>query len=148
MSREEVAKKEVLSSVTETINAPIEEVWPYVAAIGTEKLWILGCFRSALVSGSGKGAVRKMHFNHGIFTERIEDCDHETYRFVYRVLEPHPLPGQDPVGIIQLERDGTSNEHTKFTWTGTADRWDAELKPLARELARRTHLTSIATIRK
>ncbi|GME36510.1 bet v i allergen [Neofusicoccum parvum] len=146
MSKEEVAKKEVNVVVTEDIKAPIHEVWRHVSSLGTEHLWYLDCTAAQVKSGFGKGAIRVLHFPHGVYTERIEDSDPTTYRFVYRILEPHHIPAKDPVGVIQLKEVEPSV--TRASWTSTADSWDEEKKEAARELGQRTYKESFAALRK
>ena len=145
MSTEEISKKEAHISVNDLIHAPIEQVWPFVAAVGIEKLWYYGCTKSTLSEGSGQGAIRVMQFPQGLYTERIEDCDPTTHRFVYKLLEPHNIPAKVPVGVIQLEQVGA--DVTKVTWTAYADSWDPEAKDVLGDRLRETYGNSIAALR-
>jgi uncharacterized protein YndB with AHSA1/START domain len=146
MSTDEIAKKEAYISVNSLIHAPVEEVWPFVAAVGIEKLWYHGCTKSTASGGPGKGAIRVMQFPHGLYTERIEDCDPTTHRFVYKLLQPHDVPAKDPFGVIQLEQVGT--DVTKVTWTAYADSWGQEAKAVMGERLSQTYENSISALRK
>ncbi|KAK7408895.1 hypothetical protein QQX98_008956 [Neonectria punicea] len=138
--------RKVIASVEETINAPINEIWPFVSAIGAKKIFIPGCLKSSLVSGSGKGAIRRMVFKDVVFNEKIEDCDPETHRFVYRLLGPYTFPAKGPVGVLQLTAIGEGQK--KMTSSSHADEISEGMEAVLEEMARRTYAAGMGVLRK
>ncbi|KAJ0297102.1 hypothetical protein COL5a_004974 [Colletotrichum fioriniae] len=120
MSIEDLDGRTVLASVTETINAPANEIWPFLSAIGAERVLIPGCTRSAVLEGYGQGAVRRVYFGEAYFDERIVVCDHITFKLQYEVLEPSLSPAREVLAAVQLHPSGP--EETTVTWVSGARR--------------------------
>ncbi|KAI3547101.1 hypothetical protein CSPX01_03933 [Colletotrichum filicis] len=120
MSIEDLDGRNVLASVTETINAPANEIWPFLSAIGAERILIPGCTRSAVLEGYGQGAVRRVYFGETYFDERIVVCDHNAFKLQYEVLEPSPSPAMEVLAAVQLHPSGP--EETIVTWVSGARR--------------------------
>ncbi|EXF81904.1 hypothetical protein CFIO01_02612 [Colletotrichum fioriniae PJ7] len=118
MSIEDLDGRTVLASVTETINAPANEIWPFLSAIGAERVLIPGCTRSAVLEGYGQGAVRRVYFGETYFDERIVVCDHDTFKLQYEVLEPSLSPAREVLAAVQLHPSGP--EETTVTWVSGA----------------------------
>ncbi|WQF79036.1 Putative polyketide cyclase/dehydrase, START-like domain superfamily [Colletotrichum destructivum] len=118
MSIEDLGDRTILASVTETINAPVNEIWPFLSAIGAERILIPGCTRSAVLEGHGKGAVRRVYFGDVFFDERILECDHIAYKLKYEVLAPNSGPARGVVAAVQLHRFGP--DMTTVTWVSGA----------------------------
>ncbi|KAK1725204.1 hypothetical protein CaCOL14_011118 [Colletotrichum acutatum] len=120
MSVEGLDGRTVLASVTETINAPANEIWPFLSAIGAERIQIPGCTRSAVLEGYGLGAVRRVYFGEVYFDERVLVCDHTAFKLQYEVLEPSSSPATGVLAAVQLHSSGP--EKTIVTWTSGARR--------------------------
>ncbi|KAF4786081.1 hypothetical protein HER10_EVM0013228 [Colletotrichum scovillei] len=118
MSVEDLDGRTVLASVTETINAPANEIWPFLSAIGAERILIPGCTRSAVLEGYGHGAVRRVYFGEVYFDERILVCDHTSFKLQYEVLEPSSSPATEVLAAAQLHP--SSPEETIVTWVSGA----------------------------
>ncbi|KPM42790.1 hypothetical protein AK830_g3753 [Neonectria ditissima] len=118
MSISDLEGREVLASVEETIDAPPNEIWPFLSAIGAERILIPGCTRSSVLEGYGKGAIRRVYFGDVIFDERILECDAETYKLKYEVIEPNSSPASGVVAAVQLHPSGT--DKTTVTWVSGA----------------------------
>lgn len=118
MSIEDLGGRKVLASIKETIDAPPNEIWPFLSAIGAERILIPGCTRSSVLEGYGEGAVRRVYFGDAVFDERILECDSKTYKLKYEVIDPSPSPAKGVVAAVQL--DSRSNG-TTVTWVSGAD---------------------------
>ncbi|KAJ5950620.1 Bet V I allergen [Penicillium vulpinum] len=116
---------EVISTVSDTLNVPIERVWAVVSAFGIEKAYFPGVLKASL-KGWGIGSIRHLWFHEFEVDEQLEICDPETYKVTYRVLEPCPFPAKNCTGNIELE--SLEGGKTKITWTGRADYIEPEQK--------------------
>ncbi|KAH8654274.1 hypothetical protein BGZ61DRAFT_573258 [Ilyonectria robusta] len=119
MSIEDLGGRQVLASVRETINAPQNEIWPFLSAIGAERILIPGCTQSSVLEGYGEGALRRVYFGDIFFDERILECDPKTYKMKYEVLEPNSSPGRGVVAAVQLHFSGP--KETIVTWVSGAE---------------------------
>ncbi|KAK7402565.1 hypothetical protein QQX98_011670 [Neonectria punicea] len=118
MSVDDLEGREVLASVKETIDAPPNEIWPFLSAIGAERILIPGCTRSSLLEGYGKGALRRVYFGDVVFDERVLECDSTTYKLKYEVIEPNSSPARGVVAAVQLHSTGPNE--TTVTWVSGA----------------------------
>ncbi|KAH6952090.1 hypothetical protein DER45DRAFT_543592 [Fusarium avenaceum] len=106
MSISDLEGRVVLASIKETIDAPANEIWPFLSAIGAERILIPGCTRSSILQGHGEGS-------------KILECDSKTYKLKYEVVEPNPSPATGVLAVAQLhplESEGT----TAITWISGA----------------------------
>ncbi|KAF0330748.1 bet v i allergen [Colletotrichum asianum] len=83
MPLEDLDERIVLASVTEIIQAPANEIWLFLSAIGAKRILIPGCTRSAVLEGYGENAIRRVSFGETFFDERILVCDHASYKLKY-----------------------------------------------------------------
>lgn len=67
MSISDLEGRVVLASIKETIDAPANEIWPFLSAIGAERILIPGCTRSSILQGHGEGSVRRVYFGDVFF---------------------------------------------------------------------------------
>lgn len=118
MAVEDLGGRKVLSSISETINAPANEIWPFLTAFGTERVLIPGCTRSSVLKGYGAGAVRRVYFGDVVFEELILECDWTTYKLKYEVLEPSPSLAHGILAAVQLHPSGPNE--TTVTWVSGA----------------------------
>lgn len=135
---------EQLARVVDTFEAPIGEVWALIAAYGAEKAWIEGVLKSS-VEGSGIGALRTMTFRDFVAEEVLEECDPKTYRFVYRLLDPAPLPIEGGFGTMQLT--ALAPDRTRLEWTSNAQSMQGE-KALLSEQVTTMFMASVANIKR
>ncbi|KAL6918618.1 hypothetical protein FSHL1_010044 [Fusarium sambucinum] len=120
MSIDDLEGRTVLASIKETTDAPADKIWPFLSAIGAEKILILGCTRSSVLERYGKGAVRRVYFGHVSFNERNLECDSTLYKLKYEVLAPNSSPAMGVVAAVQLHR-AESEEKTIITWVTGAE---------------------------
>ncbi|KAJ3539248.1 hypothetical protein NM208_g5567 [Fusarium decemcellulare] len=118
MSLDDLGDRIVLASVKEVIDAPANEIWPFLSAIGAERLLIPGCTKSVLVEGYGKGALRRIYFGDTSFDERILECDSSNYKLKYEVIEPSMSPANGVLAAVQLVATGP--DETTITWVSGA----------------------------
>ncbi|KIL88355.1 polyketide cyclase dehydrase protein [Fusarium avenaceum] len=119
MSISDLEGRVVLASIKETIDAPANEIWPFLSAIGAERILIPGCTRSSILQGYGEGSVRRVYFGDVFFDEKILECDSKTYKLKYEVVEPNPSPATGVLAVAQLhplESEGS----TVITWISGA----------------------------
>ncbi|KAH8651472.1 hypothetical protein BGZ61DRAFT_231373 [Ilyonectria robusta] len=114
MSIEDLEGRHVLVSMTETIQAPANEIWPFLSAIGAERILIPGCTRSSLLEGFGEGALRRIYFGDTAFDERILELNPKTYKMKYEVCEPNSSPAEGTLAAVQLHPSGPNE--TTITW--------------------------------
>ncbi|KAK1852789.1 hypothetical protein CCHR01_04530 [Colletotrichum chrysophilum] len=133
MSLEDLDERIVLASVTEIIQAPANEIWPFLSAIGAERILIPGCTRSAVLEGYGKGAIRRVYFGETFFDERILVCDHALYKLKYEVLQPNPSPAKGVLAAVQLHDIG--GKKTEVTWVSGATELPPEHETSTKEQA-------------
>ncbi|EXK77376.1 hypothetical protein FOQG_17909 [Fusarium oxysporum f. sp. raphani 54005] len=77
-----------MASSQEVIDVPPSEVWPFLSALGAERVLNPGCTKSVLINGQGQGALRRIYFGDVAFDEMILECDPTIYKFKYEVIEP------------------------------------------------------------
>ncbi|KAL2688930.1 hypothetical protein Neosp_002980 [[Neocosmospora] mangrovei] len=134
MSVDDLQGRIVLASIRETIHAPANEIWPFLSAIGAERILIPGCTRSSILEGHGKDAVRRVYFGDTFFDEKILECDSMTYKLKYEVVEPNSSPATGVLAAAQLhpsESDGI----TIITWVSGANTVPYEYKAVLEEQA-------------
>ncbi|RTE68429.1 hypothetical protein BHE90_017193 [Fusarium euwallaceae] len=139
MSVDDLQGRIVLASIRETIHAPANEIWPFLSAIGAERILIPGCTRSSILKGHGKDAVRRVYFGDTFFDEKILECDSMTYKLkvslrLNEVVEPNSSPATGVLAAAQLhpsESDGT----TIITWVSGANTVPYEYKAVLEEQA-------------
>lgn len=146
MSIEDLGGRKVLASVKEVINAPINEIWPFLSAIGAERILIPGCTRSTVLEGYGKGAVRRVYFGDISFDERILECDSEKYKLKYEVIEPNASPATGVLAAVKLLSSGPNE--TTVTWVSGANVVPQEYASSLREQAVGFCLGQIESLRK
>ncbi|KAH7079833.1 hypothetical protein BKA63DRAFT_505172 [Paraphoma chrysanthemicola] len=146
MSIDDLKGRKVLASVEETITAPANEIWPFLSAIGAERILIPGCTRSSVLKGYGSGAVRRIYFGEVTFDERILECDPITYRLKYEVIEPTPSPAKGVVAAVQLH--ASSPNETTITWVSGATTVPPEHEASLKDQALGFAQGQIASLRK
>ncbi len=107
-----MSKSEVV--VTDTVAAPIADVWRLAADFGgLDK--IMDGIESLEIEGEGVGMLRKIPMGGGEVVERLEELDEASYRTAYSIVSS-PLPFKDYYAIIQLsEAEGG----TEVEWSGS-----------------------------
>jgi hypothetical protein len=114
-----------LIKVVDTFDAPIDQVWAVVAAVGAEKAW-MPALKTCALKGAGVGAIRTMTFETFAIIERIETCDPDNHFFVYRLLDPaeggipSPIPAEGSIGTIKLTELGP--DKTQIDWVSWAEK--------------------------
>src|SRR4051812_42632591 len=103
-----------LVQVTETIDAPIARVWAVISGFGNNKSW-MSVVKSCSLEGWGIGSVRTVDAGAGLVREKLEVCDPKTFRVVYSMVQPSPLPVKNPSSSLQLRADGEAR--TVLVWT-------------------------------
>ncbi|WAO97237.1 Hypothetical protein NCS54_01495200 [Fusarium falciforme] len=111
---QELGNRIIMASAQEVIDAPPSEVWPFLSAIGTERVLIPGCTKSVLIECQGKGALRRIYFGDVAFDERILECNPTSYKFKYEVIEPSASPARGVLGVVKLEPMGENQ--TTISW--------------------------------
>ncbi|KAH8683803.1 hypothetical protein BGZ61DRAFT_590004 [Ilyonectria robusta] len=134
MSIDDLEGRTVLASIKETIDAPANEIWPFLSAIGAERILIPGCTRSSVLEGYGKGAIRRVYFGDVFFDERILECDSILYKLKYEVIEPNRSPATGVVAAVQLH-PSESEKTTIITWVSGAEIVPPEHADMLREQA-------------
>lgn len=142
----DLAPRKIIFSTSEVISAPPSEIWPYLAAIGGERLLIPGCTKSSLLSGQGEGAIRRIHFGDAIFDERVLECNFETFKLWYEVLEPHPSPAKGVAAVVQLHSYDLNK--TTITWTSAAESVPPEHEKHIKEQAKLLCEGQISSLRR
>ncbi|KAG7294103.1 hypothetical protein NEMBOFW57_004166 [Staphylotrichum longicolle] len=108
---------QVITDVTQTIHAPIGQVWGIVASFGAESLWFPGVVSSSL-EGYGPGAVRTIHFEENpwvnLVREQMVVCDPVKHLLRFRVQNDDVSDAGEIYSNMVLEDiDGKT---TKFRW--------------------------------
>ena len=107
-----MAKAQV--KVTDTIKAPIADVWKLVEDFGgLDK--IMDAVETCETEGEGIGMLRKIPMGGSAVVERLEECDAGKHRLAYSIIEG-PLPFKDYYAVIELASEGGD---TRIDWTGT-----------------------------
>jgi len=100
-------------TVSDTIAAPIEDVWRVASDFGGIAD-IMDGIESCETEGDGVGMLRRMPMGGGAVVERLEALDDEAHHLAYSIVEG-PLPFRDYYATIDLaEVDGG----TSIDWTG------------------------------
>lgn len=115
---QELGNHIIMAFAQEVIDAPPSEVWAFLSAIGTERVLIPACTKSALIEGQGRGALRRIYFGDVAFNERILECDPTSYKFKYKVIEPSASPARRVLGVAKLEPMGENQ--TTISWATRA----------------------------
>lgn len=118
MSIKDLGGRKVLAWVKETIDAPPNEIWPFLSAIGAERILIPGCTQSSVLESYGEGVVRRIYFGDVVFDERILECDSKAYKLKYEVIDPTSSPAKGVVVAVQLH---SRSNGTTVTWVSGAD---------------------------
>lgn len=107
-----MSKSEVV--VTDTIAAPIADVWRLASDFGgLDK--IMDGIESLETEGEGIGMLRRLPSRGGEVVERLEELDEANWRTAYSILSA-PLPFKDYYAVIQLsEAEGG----TEVEWSGS-----------------------------
>ncbi|GME34903.1 uncharacterized protein COL516b_011007 [Neofusicoccum parvum] len=132
------------ASTQDTLLAPIEEVWAFVAAIGTEKIYIPGAIKSALLEGSGAGALRKVTLQQGVVYERILVHDTTTHCLVYMIEDGTLVGVKGVIGVVQLISDSGDTGISWKSYINSQGPVDEEMRKFASNL----YQGAIAGIRK
>lgn len=115
---------EPVGKVIATFDAPIGEVWAVIAAIGAEKAWIEGV-QACSLQGAGQGAFRTLTMPDFIAVEKIEECDPERYRVVYRLQDSAGIPVKGAFGTMQLT--AMAPDRTRLDWLSYAETIDGDI---------------------
>ena len=100
-------------TVTDTINAPIADVWRLASDFGGLDR-IMDGIDSCETEGEGIGMTRTLPMGGGAVVERLEELDESAHRMAYSIISA-PLPFKDYYAAIDLaEVDGG----TGITWSG------------------------------
>lgn len=109
------------TTVIREIDAPIGEVWGFVAGFGAEKAWYPGA-KSVSLEGFGLGSIRKFSYvypaskNKGKeydFSEELTSYDSSKYSMTFRVRRPD-YPDMIAFGTTALEP--ADSRKTIFRW--------------------------------
>lgn len=114
---------EPVGKVVATFEAPIGEVWAIIAAIGAEKAWIEGV-QACSLQGAGCGALRTLTMPDFVAIEKIEECDPELHRVVYRLQDPAGIPLKEAFGTMQLT--ALTLDRTRLDWLSYAESIDGD----------------------
>ncbi|MEM7337112.1 MAG: SRPBCC family protein [Actinomycetota bacterium] len=107
-----MAKSEVV--VTDTIAAPIADVWRLAADFGGLDE-IMDGIDACETEGEGIGMLRTLAMGGGSVVERLEELDESAHRMAYSIISA-PLPFKDYYAAIDLtEAEGG----TGISWSGS-----------------------------
>ncbi|KAJ3541097.1 hypothetical protein NM208_g4755 [Fusarium decemcellulare] len=117
----------LLAQYSDTINAPVEEIWAIIAAFGSESLWMPTCIKSTL-EGFGLGAVRSLVLSPQpdvVIKEKIEAADPINHTIRYSVTRDD-LVGVASICEVAMEVLGGSQ--TRVRYVAHTDLQDEEMR--------------------
>jgi len=100
-------------TVTDTFDAPVEQVWPHVSAFGDIDKYLRN-IDSLRVEGAGIGTDRCIGTPGGEIVERLTWLDDDAHQLSYTIVSG-PIPVQRYVATVTLSPQG---ERCGIEWVG------------------------------
>ena len=100
-------------TVTDTFDAPVEQVWPHVSAFGDIDKYLRN-LESVRVEGGGLGTDRCIGTPGGEIVERLTWLDDNTHQLSYTIVSG-PIPVERYVATVKLSPQG---ERCGIEWVG------------------------------